>query len=121
MTQAENTRVSWLLEEAITILFCEIDDTYRHLNPNGRLYESLKRLSDPEVITLALFQQLRGVESCRAFFLREAARFFSHLFPGVVELVGEPETLLIENSTLLSVMHPREVTQGPRASRARPG
>jgi hypothetical protein len=76
------------------------------------------------------------VESCRAF-LREAARFFSHLFPGVVglapssfhrrvrklrrfleplrrtvvvELVGEPETLLID-STLLSVMHPREVSQ----------
>jgi hypothetical protein len=136
MTQAENTRECWLLEEAITVLFCEIDDTYRHLNPNGRLYESLKRLSDPEVITLALFQQLRGVESCRAF-LREAARFFSHLFPGVVglapssfhrrirklrrfleplrrtvvvELVGEPETLLID-STLLSVMHPREVSQ----------
>lgn|SRR5436305_1862327 len=136
MTQAENTPESWLLEEAITILFCEIDDTYRHLNPNGRLYESLKRLSDSEVITLALFQQLRGVESCRAF-LREAARFFSHLFPGVLglapssfhrrirklrrfleplrrtvvaELVGEPETLLID-STLLSAMHPRQVSQ----------
>lgn len=134
MTQTENTRESWLLEEAITVLFCEIDDTYRHLNPNGRLYESLKRLSDSEVITLALFQQLRGVESCRAF-LREAARFFSHLFPGVLglapssfhrrirklgrfleplrrtvvaELVGEPETLLVD-STLLSVMHPRQV------------
>lgn len=136
MAQAENTREAALLEEAITVLFCEIDDTYRHLNPNGQLYESLKRLSDPEVITLALFQQLRGVESCRAF-LREVARFFSHLFPGVVglvpssfhrrirklrrfleplrrtvvaELVGEPETLLID-STLLSVMHPREVSQ----------
>ena len=136
MTQAENTREAALLEEAITVLFCEIDDTYRHLNPNGQLYESLKRLSDPEIITLALFQQLRGVESCRAF-LREVARFFSHLFPGVVglvpssfhrrirklrrfleplrrtvvaELVGEPETLLID-STLLSVMHPREVSQ----------
>jgi hypothetical protein len=136
MTQAENTREAALLEEAITILFCEIDDAYRHLNPNGQLYESLKRLSDPEVITLALFQQLRGVESCRAF-LREVARFFSHLFPGVIglvpssfhrrirklrrfleplrrtvvaELVGEPETLLID-STLLSVMHPREVSQ----------
>ena len=136
MTQAENTREAVLLEEAITILFCEIDDAYRHLNPNGQLYESLKRLSDPEVITLALFQQLPGVESCRAF-LREVARFFSHLFPGVVglvpssfhrrirklrrfleplrrtvvaELVGEPETLLID-STLLSVMHPIEVSQ----------
>jgi hypothetical protein len=87
MTQEENIRESWLLEEGITILFCEIDDAYGHLNPNVRLYESLKRLSDPEVITLALFEQLRGLESCRAF-LREAARFFSHLFPGVVGLAA---------------------------------
>jgi hypothetical protein len=70
--------------------------------------------------------------------LREAARFFSHLFPGVVglhpsslhrrvrnlrgyleplrrailpELVGDPETLIID-STLLSVLHPRQVPQG---------
>ena len=69
--------------------------------------------------------------------MREAARFFSHLFPGVVglhpssfhrrvrklrryleplrrailaELVGEPETLLVD-STLLSVLHPRQVSQ----------
>ncbi len=82
---------------------------------------SLKQLSDPEVIALALLQQLRGVESERSF-LREAQRLFSHLFPGVVgllhpssfnrrvrklrrfleplrreilpELVGEPETLI---------------------------
>lgn len=38
-----------------------------------------------EVLTLALFQQLRGLESERSF-LRDAARFFSHLFPGVVGL-----------------------------------
>lgn len=73
------------LEETITILFCEIDDAYRTLNPNGRRYESLKKLSDSEVISLALFQQLRGIESERSF-LREATRFFSHLFPGVVGL-----------------------------------
>ena len=69
--------------------------------------------------------------------MREAARFFSHLFPGVVglhpssfhrrvrklrryleplrrailaELVGEPETLLVDSS-LLSVLHPRQVPQ----------
>jgi hypothetical protein len=34
---------------------------------------------------LALFQQLRGVGRERSF-LREAARFFAHLFPGVVGL-----------------------------------
>lgn len=81
-------------------------------------------------------QQLRGVESCRSF-LRDAQRFFAHLFPGVVdlypsslhrrlrrlrhfleplrravveELVGEPETLIVD-STLLSVLRPRQVAQ----------
>jgi len=106
------------------------------LNPRPRRYESIKRLSDSEIITLSLFQQLRGVESERSF-LRDAERFFSHLFPGVVGLhpssfnrrlrklrrfleplrrkilsmlVGEPETLLID-STLLEVLHPRQVGQ----------
>ena len=36
-------------------------------------------------MTLVLFQQLRGIESERSF-LRDAARFFSHLFPGMVGL-----------------------------------
>lgn len=76
------------------------------------------------------------MESERSF-LREAARFFSHLFPGVVglhpssfhrrvrklrryfeplrraimpELVGEPETLIVD-PTLLSILHPRQVGQ----------
>jgi hypothetical protein len=123
-------------EEAVIVLFCLIDDAYARLNPRARRYESLKRLSDSEVITLALVQQLRGVESERSF-LRDAVRFFSHLFPGVVglapsslhrrvrklrcfleplrrdvvaELVGEPETLIVD-STLLSVVHPRQVKQ----------
>jgi hypothetical protein len=69
--------------------------------------------------------------------LRDAQRFFSHLFPGVTglhpssfhrrvrklrcfleplrrgivpELVGVPETLIVD-STLLSVLHPRQVKQ----------
>src|SRR5215210_3933753 len=136
MAHEEHTPEFVLLEEAITILFCELDDAYRRLNPNGCRYESLKKLSDSEVITLALFQQLRGIESERSF-LREATRFFSHLFPGVVglhpsslhrrvrklrrfleplrreilsELVGDPETLLID-STLLAALHPRQVAQ----------
>ncbi len=136
MAQPQLTPPLALLEEAVTILFCRVDDTYYRLNPNGRRYESLKELSDSEVVTLALFQQLRGVESERSF-LREVARFFSHLFPGVVglhpsslhrrirklrryleplrrailpELVGEPETLIVD-STLLSVLHPRQVPQ----------
>lgn len=137
MAQPELTPQLALLEEAVTVLFCRVDDTYYRLNPKGRRYESLKELSDSEVITLALFQQLRGVESERSF-LREVVRFFSHLFPGVVgfhpsslhrrirnlrcyleslrrailpELVGDPETLIVD-STLLSVLHPRQVPQG---------
>jgi hypothetical protein len=149
MAHPEHTPEFVLLEEAMTVLFCEIDDAYTTLNPNGHRYESLKRLSDSEVITLALFQRLRGIESERSF-LREAARFFSHLFPGVVglhpsslhrrvrklrryleplrravlpELVGEPETLIVD-STLLEVLHPRQVSQSagfPGAAWARWG
>ncbi len=137
MAQPHHTPRLHRTEEAITVLFCLVDDAYGLLNPHGaRRYESLKRLSDSEVITLALLQQLRGAESEHSF-LRDAARFFSHLFPGVVgfhpssfnrrlrglrrfleplrravvgELVGEPETLIVD-STLLSVSHPRQVGQ----------
>ncbi|MDP9437922.1 MAG: transposase [Actinomycetota bacterium] len=124
------------LEDALVVLFCLVDDAYLLLNPRGRRYASLKKLSDSEVLTLALLQQLRGVESERSF-LRDAARFFSHLFPGVVglhpssfhrrlrklgrfleplrrfvvgDLVGDPETMLVD-STLLPVLHPRQVKQ----------
>ena len=137
MAFPEHTAGSALLEEALIVLFCQIDDSYAHLNPRGAArYASLKELSDSEILTLALFQQLRGIESERSF-LRETARFFSHLFPGVVgywpssfhrrvrklrryleplrrlivpELVGDPETLIVD-STLLEVLHPRQVGQ----------
>ena len=136
MAHPHTTPPAARLEEALTVLFCLIEDAYAHLNPRARHYESIKRLSDSEVIALALFQQLRGVESERSF-LRDAQRFFSHLFPGVAglhpssfhrrvrklrrfleplrreilpELVGEPETLLVD-STLLEVVHPRQVPQ----------
>jgi hypothetical protein len=136
MAQPNHTPRLLGTEEALTVLFCLIDDAYAHLNPHAQRYESIKRLADSEVLTLALLQQLRGVESERSF-LRDAQRFFSHLFPGVVglhpssfhrrvrklrgfleplrreilsEMVGEPETLLVD-STLLSVLHPRQVSQ----------
>jgi DDE family transposase len=137
MAHPNTTPSAARLEEALTVLFCLIDDAYRLLNPDGSdAYGSLKRLVDSEVLTLALFQQLRGLESERSF-LRDAERFFSHLFPGVVgshpssfhrrirklrrfleplrravacELVGEPETLVVD-STLLEVLHPRQVGQ----------
>jgi hypothetical protein len=54
MAQPELTPQLALLEEAITVLFCRIDDTYYHLNPKGHHYEALKELSDSEIITLAL-------------------------------------------------------------------
>jgi Transposase DDE domain len=118
------------------VLFCFVDDAYALLNPHATSYGSLKRLSDSEVLTLALLQQLRGMESERSF-LRDAQRFFSHLFPGVVglhpssfhrrvrklgrfleplrrevlpELVGDPETLIVD-STLLEVLRPRQVSR----------
>jgi hypothetical protein len=121
MARAHHTRRLARTEEALTVLFCLIDDAYALLNPAGRRYESLKRLSDSEVIALALFQQLRGVESERSFLRDAEERFFAHLFPGVVrlhpssynrrvkklrrfleplrrdvlsELVGDPETLI---------------------------
>jgi hypothetical protein len=136
MAQPNHTPRLLETEEALTVLFCLVDDVYAHLNPRAGHYQSLKRLADSEVIALALFQQLRGVESQRSF-LRDAERFFSHLFPGVVglhpssfhrrvrrlrrfleplrrevlsEMVGNPETLLVD-STLLSVLHPRQVSQ----------
>jgi hypothetical protein len=135
MARPKNTRTPASLEEAVTVLFCLIDDAYRFLDPaTNSKYASLKKLSDSEVLTLALLQQLRGVESERSF-LRDAERFFAHLFPGVVgfspsslnrrirklgrfleplrravlgELAGEPETLVVD-STLLAVLHPRQV------------
>ncbi len=136
MTRTQHTPTLASLEGAITVLFCLIDDAYALLNPEGQGYESLKKLSDSEVLTLALFQQLRGIESERSF-LRDTQRFFVHLFPGAVgmhpsslhrrvrklrrfleplrrsvlpELVGEPETLVLD-STLLEVLHPRQVKQ----------
>ena len=51
-------------EEAVIVLFCLIDDAYPRLNPCARCYESLKRLSDSEVITLALV--LSNSVACRA-------------------------------------------------------
>ena len=61
MARPQHTHSLPHLEEALTVLFCLIDDAYRLLNPRGaRRYESIKRLSDSEIITLALLQQLRA-------------------------------------------------------------
>ncbi|MCA1697043.1 MAG: hypothetical protein LC749_21260 [Actinobacteria bacterium] len=60
MDRFEHAQGFTLLEEAVTILFCLVDDVYQTINPDGRRYERLKKLSDSEVMTLALFQPLRG-------------------------------------------------------------
>ena len=136
MARPQHTHSLAHLEEALSVLFCLVDDSYALLNPHACHYESVKRLSDSEIITLALFQQLRGVESERSF-LRDTQRFFAHLFPGLVGLypssfhrrvrklrrfleplrreivpepVSDPETLIVD-STLLEVLHPRQVKQ----------
>ena len=82
MAQMQHTPALASLEEANTVLFCLIDDAYALLNPRWRSHESLKKLSDSEALVLTLFQQLRGVESEQSF-LRDAQRFFPHLFPGI--------------------------------------
>lgn len=136
MAQPQHTPTLQSLEEALTILFCLIDDAYTLLNPRWDSYTTIKKLSDSEVITLALFQQLRGIESERSF-PRDTTRFFSELFPGVMglhpssfhrrvrklrrfieplrrtlveDLVGDPETMIVD-STVLEVLHPRQVAQ----------
>ena len=85
MAQPNHTQRLAQTEEALSVLFCLIDEAYALLNPRGQTHASLKKLSDSEIITLTLLQQLRGVESERSF-LRDTQRFFSHLFPGVVGL-----------------------------------
>jgi hypothetical protein len=67
------------------VLFCLVEDVYQSINPWARRYESLKLLSDSEALALVLLQQCRSREPERSF-LRDAAYFFSHLFPGVVGL-----------------------------------
>jgi hypothetical protein len=146
MAHTNHTQRLARTEEALTVLLCLIDDAYALLNPGGRRYGSLKRLSDSELITLALLQQLRDVESEHSF-LRDAQRFFSHLFPWVVglhpsslhrrvrklrrfleplrreilsELVGDPETLLI-HSTPSPRCTPLLWSLRARASRGRHG
>jgi hypothetical protein len=90
VARLHNTEGFTRTEDALTVLFCLTDEAYAYLNPPAKSYESIKRLSDSEVLTLlALLQQLRGVESERSF-LRDAERFFSHLFPGVIGVFTLP-------------------------------
>jgi hypothetical protein len=82
------------IREGAHLLFCLVEDVYQNINPNAQRYERLKKLSDSEVIALALFQQFRGIE-IQCSFLRDLLRFFSHLFPGVVDLASSSLFFLI--------------------------
>jgi hypothetical protein len=93
MAHPNHTPSLALLEEALSVLFCRIDDAYYQINPRGARYASLKELSDSEILTLALFQQLRGIESEHSF-LREASRFFSHLFSRGSSAIGHPPSIV---------------------------
>src|SRR5215213_3565361 len=76
MAHPQHTPTLASLEEAITVLFCLVDDTYtlhRRVRKLRRFLEPLRRTVVPE-------------------------------------LVGEPETLIVD-STLLEVLHPRQVSQ----------
>lgn len=42
MDRSEHTQGFALLEEAVTVLFCLVDDVYQNINPDGRRYERLK-------------------------------------------------------------------------------
>ena len=57
MAHTQHTPAPASLEEAITLLFCLVDDAYASLNPRGDSLRALMKLSDSEVLTLALFQQ----------------------------------------------------------------
>ena len=82
MARTNHTQRLAQTEEALTVLFCLAGDAYTLLNPDGRRYERLKRLSDSEVIALALLQQLRGVESERSFFCATPRGFSLTCSPG---------------------------------------
>ena len=55
MSHPNTTPPAAHLEGAATLLFGLVDDAYRLLNPTGDGYGALKRLSDSEVLALALF------------------------------------------------------------------
>ena len=52
-----------LLRGAHNFVLPMVDNYFQNINPNGRRYESLKKLSDSEVITLALWRVGRSREA----------------------------------------------------------
>lgn len=79
MARTNHTQRLAQTEEALTVLFCLVDDAYTLLNPDGRRrYERLKRLSDSEVIALVLFLAAAAGRGVRALlFARHPEVFLS--------------------------------------------
>jgi hypothetical protein len=119
-------------EEALTVLFCLIDDAYAHLNPHAgplRIHKAALGLGGLEAGTLAategcgertlllgrrtevflaLVSRSGGALHHSSFHrrLRKLRRFLEPLQREILsEMVGDPETLLVD-SRLLSVLHP---------------
>ena len=104
MTQKRHTHRFTRTEEAITVLFCLIDDAYANLNPRGRRYESLKRLSDSEVISLVLLRDLSNRDKHRVLnptlllrsqIIRFSWENFEDTVDGVYNFIGAAQRLEI--------------------------
>jgi hypothetical protein len=68
-------------EEAVIVFFL-MDDAHRILNPRGDRYETFKRLSDSEVVTLALLSNCGHGEP--ALFPARRRAVLLAPFPGVI-------------------------------------
>lgn len=90
MNQSEHARGSTLLEEAVTVLFCLVDDLYQNLNPKAQRYESLKKTLGLRGHNSRLVPATSGYGKPTLF----PARCFEVLLASLPRS-GRPRTLLI--------------------------
>jgi hypothetical protein len=55
MDQSSHARASALLEEAVTILFCLVDEVYQNIYPDTQRYERLKKSSRIRRLKLSFY------------------------------------------------------------------
>ena len=84
MAPTQHTHSLLRLEESPTVLFCLVDEAYTFLTPHPWRYQSLKRLSDSEVIAPGTLPASPRGEKRALVLARRRRRTFSHPFPGVV-------------------------------------
>src|SRR5215211_9001651 len=138
MAQPNHTPRLAHTEVALTVIFCVVDGAYTLLNLRARRYESLNRLAglgDHRACTLPAAEGCgertlvlagrrevllsavpwgSGALHPSSFHRRvsKLRRFLEPLRREVLsEMVGDPQALLVD-SRLLSVLHPRQVSQG---------